>query len=232
MTTTKIKYCVISLLIFTTSCCFAINKEIIDGANNYNITAENLRKVKFNIESKYGLLEYWSKELDKTRNDSFATDHDIKFCQNKIDETKKELQNLNVLFNVTKETLKTLEPLKREYDKQIERESRHAELKTAILNITGMVILPLAFFGIIVLLNIYKYKKYKRLLQSGKISQQEYDNIMRNRSTMFDDDRTNPATGLRMIGGIDSGGNPSGCSFKSGSSFDIHQDYRDRHRWD
>lgn len=70
-------------------------------------------------------------------------------------------------------------------------------------------------------------------MEEGKISQEEYNRMIQScRSNTFDNRRTNPATGLTMLGGCDSGGNAYGCSSSNSSTFDVHQDYADRHRWD
>ena len=62
------------------------------------------------------------------------------------------------------------------------------------------------------------------------MTQAEYDLMMKNNNS-FSTTRTNPATGLTMVGGCDSGGNPAGCSFRNNSTFSDTQDYSDRHRW-
>lgn len=227
------KYLAIIILTFSTTYCFAVDQKLANGEKAYVAAVESLKEVEFRIESEYRSLKYWLNELDKDKTDHFSSNHDRKFDQDKIDETNKQIQNLEAQYDLAKEAVKKYEPLKLEYDKQVEIEFKRDKFKTAILNVSGMLGLPLTFFCFLIWLNIYQCKKYKRLLQEGKITQDEYDNMMRcNKSHAFDDERTNPATGLRMIGGVDSGGNPSGCSFRSNSTFDYSQDYRDRHRWE
>jgi hypothetical protein len=76
-------------------------------------------------------------------------------------------------------------------------------------------------------------KKYEKLLKEGKITQEEYERMIQNNkssisfvssissvSSVWDDERRNPATGLRMHGSVDAGGNSYSCSFKNAGTFD------------
>ena len=53
---------------------------------------------------------------------------------------------------------------------------------------------------------------YARLLAEGKITQEEYEQMLRRSSEPIQNNDTNPATGMRMFGCVDSAGNPRGCS--------------------
>ncbi|CAL7959122.1 conserved exported hypothetical protein [Gammaproteobacteria bacterium] len=207
---------ILIILIFTSTCCLAISQKLIDGANKYDAAVKNLKEIENNLTAQ-GYFGLWSS--DELRH--FNPDH--------IEETDKQIHDLAVQYNIAKKIVKKLEPIKEKYNRQKEQEEYRAEL----LSDTGMLTLLLSMFALALWFIIRHHKKYQQLLKDGKITQKEYDSMMQcNKSSMFDNEETNPATGLRMIGGVDSGGNPRGCSFENRSTFDAHQDYQDRHRWD
>ncbi len=226
------KYLITSILFFITINSFAINQKLVDGAERYESAVKNLKETETAIQVKHKTLTTWLKELDaeKNKNSNFRSDAMIGLYQEHIDETKNTINNLKAQYAQTKGIIEKLEPIKLKYDKQIEKSRKREELKTALLNITGMLILPLSVFVFIFWVIVYMRKKCQQLLKKGKISQDEYDRLMsvsHEKATLFsDDDRTNPATGLRMIGGCDSGGNPYGCTFRNSTS-ETH-----RTRWD
>jgi hypothetical protein len=220
----------VGIIAFAMTCCFAMDARIIEGAKLHEEAVENLDKIENSILVANESVEHWVKELHKGQNNFFATEYDREFDQNKIDEKKRNISDLSVQYNIAQETIKKYEPIKKEYNKQLEIESKRAKLKTGILNVTGMLILPLAVFALVGWGIVCQHRKYRRLLRDGKMTQEEYDRMMKNNSP-FSTTRTNPATGLTMVGGCDSGGNPAGCSFRSNSTFSDTQDYSDRHRW-
>lgn len=225
------KYLTVGIIAFVMTCCFAMDARIIEGAKLYEEAVENLDKIENSILVANESVEHWIKESHKDQDNFFATEHDREFDQDKIDEKKRSISDLGVQYNSAQETIKKYAPIKKEYDKQAEKEFKIAELKTGILNVTGMLILPLAVFALVGWGIILQHKKYKRLIREGKMTQAEYDLMMKN-NNLFSTTRTNPATGLTMVGGCDSGGNPAGCSFRSNSTFSDTQDYSDRHRWE
>ena len=222
------KYLIISVLFFTTINCLAIDKRLVDGAHQYESAIANLNKINNYRAITQMSIGDWIEESYKTKDISLS-EYDRKVAQNKINEEKKLWHALDAQHVVAERAVKKYELVKKEYDKQVQIESEQDRLRITILS---TIIVLIVFVGIFWRI-IFQYKKYKRLLQQGKITQEEYDNVMRyHQSHVFEDERTNPATGLRMIGGVDSGGNPSGCSFNTSSTFNYSQDYRDRHRWD
>ncbi|EKD45263.1 MAG: hypothetical protein ACD_69C00362G0005 [uncultured bacterium] len=82
-----------------------------------------------------------------------------------------------------------------------------------------------------------RQKKYKQLLNEGKITREGYDRIMKCHTSSVSNNeemRINPATGLPMTGiGIsDVSGNIRGSPSSRDSMRNVSQEYRDRHRWD
>jgi hypothetical protein len=204
---------------------------LINGAEAYETAVKNLSKIESEIASTYRSRKYWSRILNEDESARDVSDDIRKFDQDNINKADKSIYDLGVQYNLAQETVKKYEPIKNEYNKQLEIESKRAKLKTGILNVTGMLILPLAVFALVGWGIILQHKKYKRLIREGKMTQAEYDLMMKNNNS-FSSTRTNPATGLTMVGGCDSGGNPAGCFFRSNSTFSDTQDYSDRHRWD
>ena len=220
------RHLIIGLLIFTTMFCFAASHKLIDGAKAYDAYLENLNKLDTKLLIAKDKQERRLKRLDEIHHDRFATDYAKSLYQKDFDEIKRELQNLEAKYSTTKAMIKKYAPIKMEYDRQIARELKRDEFKALILKATIMYILPLAFFSTLICLYVRQRKKYKRLLQEGKISQKEYDEITKCRgsSGRSNDLGTNPATGLPMTGiGIsDVGGNVKGSSSTSSTT---HQDY-------
>ena len=231
------------VLIFSSVGCFAVSQKLIDGADKYDVAVENLRKIEVKLAIANDSPGYWSKILDESKNASYATDGIRKFYQDKIDESKKQIIDLSIQYSGAKELVKKYEPIKNKYDKQIKREQKREELRAKILD----TICTLLTFGVFVLFGYFiisRRKKYKQLLAAGKITQAEYDDMTKcdDESSAFSSMRTNPATGLPMVGiGIsDAGGNIRGSSpghtdysnSSSSSSFSDYQTYQDRHRWD
>lgn len=212
---------------------FAVDKKLVEGAKKYDIAVENLEKIESNIRATNGELEYWLKVLDNDRNNSWASDGARQLDQGHIDEASNQIQSLNIQHNEAKKLVKKYEPIKKKYDKQRAREEAREEYRGRLLDV-----IPMGFFlGFIILfvsLVVKHHKKYKKLFEEGKITQEEFDRVMQcNRSSRFEGPGINPATGLPLVGfgTSDVGGNIRGSS-GSGSTFDYYQDYRDRHRWD
>jgi L-lactate utilization protein LutC len=223
------KHLLASILLFITISCFAIDQKLIDGAEQYDAAVANLHKILETISTDSMSLDEFMEELHKTVDDSLPEEARVA-ARNKIDEKHKQISVLNSQYAEAEVVVKKLEPLKSEYDKQRNIENERANLIESIVVTLVIALLLITFFGSIVWLAITQQKKYQKLLKAGKINQAEYDSIVSSsdeKSTLFrDDDRTNPATGLRMIGGCDSGGNPYGCSFRDSSS----ENYRTK--WD
>ena len=205
-----------------------MDHELIDGAKKYDAaTAELIGLIHARKAADIPLGE-WMAELHKTTDDSLS-DSDRKLARNKIDEADKKWNDLNTQIVAAEEVVKKYEPMKKEYDEQ---KAREEEIKDTIQNVAITVLILSVFISFFWFIN-YQHKRYKRLLKEGKITQEEYDRIIQScKSNTSDDRRTNPATGLTMLSGCDSAGNAYGCSSSNSSTFDVHQDYVDRHRWD
>ena len=226
------RYLLISILLFITINCFAIDQKLINGAKEYEIAEANLHKIFDEINSNSMSLDEFIKELHKTTNNNLSAE-DKAVVKNKIDKKHNQLYELNSRHAEAEAVVKKLEPLKKEYDKQKGIEFENKQFSITILVVTTISLIVITFFGAVIWLIISQRKKYQQLLKEGKITQAEYDRIMSSsssyeKSTLFrDDNRTNPATGLRMIGGCDSGGNPYGSSFNNSSTSETH-----RTRWE
>ncbi len=215
------KYLLIIILIFTTNC-FAIDQKLIAANKQYSVIelklseiTNKIRRTKEELEVTSGWLKW---EEDKTGN--FRTESSIKNHQSEITEKQNLLNTLIAQQIETKKILQKLEPLKDEYYRQKEKEYERQGLRDKIIVII-IILTFIVVFGLVIRLIITQQKKYQKLLAEGKITQTEYDSIISApdaKSTLFSSDRINPATGLRMTGGCDSGGNPYGCSFSSSSS--------------
>ncbi|CAL7961565.1 conserved hypothetical protein [Gammaproteobacteria bacterium] len=236
------RYLIVSVLVFITTCCFAIDQKLIDGAKQYSSALNNLKKVESLIKTKAETLKAWLKDLDEEKNKTgaFRSDDMLEFYKLRSEETKNEINNLSIQYEQTKEIIKKLEPIKIKYNKQTEKEYKRKKFRESVLNALGILGIPLT--GFLVWLCFFRWlinknKKYQQMLKEDKITQEEYDRIMSSchdyKSTLNNDLGINPSTGLPITGiGIsDVGGNVRGSSPIS-SSFDYSQDYSSRHRWD
>ena len=142
------RYLAISILFFTTTCCFAVDQKLIDGIHKYEAAKNVLEKIEISKEVERQSKEYWLKELGEAKNNRDVSDGMRKFYQGKIDAGSKQLNDLGIQYNEAKEMVKKYEPNKNEYDRQVEIEFKRHKLKTAILNITGMLSHALPFESI------------------------------------------------------------------------------------
>lgn len=219
------KYLLTAILLFIAINCFATNQKIIDGAKQYDIAVSNLHKILETIDTNSMSLDEFTEELHKTTDNSLSEEaRDA--AKNKIDKNHKILDKLNSQYAEAEAEVKKLDPFKKEYDRQKEIEFENKQFVITILAITIISLLLITFFGFAIWFAITRRKKYQHLLKEGKITQEQYDRMMSStheKSTLFNDDRTNPATGLRMTGGCDSGGNAYGSSSSSSSSSGTHR---------
>ncbi|CAL7962196.1 conserved hypothetical protein [Gammaproteobacteria bacterium] len=219
------KHLLISILIFIVTNCFAISQKVVDGLKEYEIAVEKLEKAANELKSN-DMLEDW--ELSNlVRGNILCTDGIAECSADYIDETKYGTTVVN--YNEAKKLVNKLKPKRDEYNRQKEREERIKNTIHSIIVVSAIIAIFLSFFGFIIWLAITQHKKYQKLLKEGKITQAEYDSIISSSHeeyTPFRGDRTNPATGLRMTGGYDSGGNLYGCSSRYSSS----ENYRTK--WD
>jgi len=217
------KYITLITLFFISTCCFAMDQKLIDGANAYEAAVRHLEKIENNLTAQ-GYFGLWAS--DDMRN----------FNPDQIDETDERWHGLSVQYNEAKKTVKKYEPIKNKYDKQKAREEEIKDTILGVIIILSILLSILSILAFIFGLIIYQHKKYKRLLKEGKITQEEFNYIMKpheSKSIFNNDLGVNPSTGLPLIGNgvCDAGGNLRGSS-PSSSSFDYSQDYRNRHRWD
>lgn len=214
------KYPIIVILVFITINCFAVDQKLIDGARNYETAVEKLKEIEDGLRER-GYIGLWSSEEMRNYN------------PDRIDETNERWNDLEYQYNEAKKTVEKYKPIKNKYDKQKDIEFENEQLKTSIMIGIAIFLIIVTFFGFMIWLAISQQKKYQKLLKEGKISQAEYDSIMsppcKGYTPFRDDTRTNPATGFRMIGGCDVGGNPYGCPF-SNSNNSTSEPYKTR--WD
>ena len=161
------KTMILIVLIFTSACCLAISQKLIDGAAKYDIAVENLEKIESDIRSAYRSVEYWSEILDKNKNNQYASDDIKKLEQGRIDEANKQIRDLTVQYNTTKETIEKLEPIKKKYDKQKIREEDKEKHRAGFLNTIGTFGFPLSVFVLIFWLSARRSKKYQQLLKKN-----------------------------------------------------------------
>lgn len=219
----------ISILLFITTNCLAIDQELIDGAKKYDAAVESSRKVlEARIASKMPLDEFIKTRHKMT--DYSLSNEDREAAKNKIDEENKKWNELNLQYTEAEALVKKLEPLKNEYDKQKNIEFENNQFKITILVITIIVLIFITSFGTFIYFAVAQHKKYQQLLKEGKITQEEYDRIMQQchqSKSMFSNDLgTNPSTGLPLVGNgvCDAGGNLRGSS-ETRSSFDYSRNY-------
>lgn len=225
------KYIIIGFLIISSIGYFAFDKSQINGAKKYGVAVKNLEKIEDDMKSIRRSLGYWQEILEHDMSNRHMSDEVIKLDQNRANERNKKLQGLTEQYNEAKKIVRKYEPYKKKHDEQIEAESEDSLgvlIFGAISKLMWILFIGgfLWFFG-------WMANRNKRLLEEGKITQEEYERLMQsNKSSIFADDaRTNPATGLRIHGSLDSSGNPAGSSSSSSMSSSASQDYRDRNRW-
>ncbi len=229
------KYLFSIILLFITTSCFSVDQKLIDSAERYGAAVANLHKIFEAIKANTMPLDQFIEELHKTTDDSLSAEARVN-AKNKINERHTILDKLNSQYAEAEVEVKRLEPLKKEYDKQKDIEFENKQFRITVLVVVTISLIFITFFGSIIWLAINRHKKYQQLLKDGKITQEEYDRVMKNHESksMFSNDLgVNPSTGLPLIGNgvCDAGGNLRGSS-PIRSSFDSSQDYRSRHRWD
>ncbi|MBU0744248.1 MAG: hypothetical protein KKE11_02620 [Gammaproteobacteria bacterium] len=229
------KYVAISILIFITTNCFAINQKMIEGAEKYRSAIANLEAIDYKRKLKYDTLKSTLKDLayEEDKTGLSRAENLIKYYRERTSEIKNIINDLGAEYIEAGKEVAKYKDINYEYEKQIEKEFKRERLKTTVLNVLGLAVFPILGLMIWLWGFIYIVKRNKRLFKEGKITQEDYNRMMKNqKSHILDEIRTNPATGLPMIGGCDSGGNPAGRYFDDGSRFDASRDYQDRHRWD
>lgn len=206
-------------LLFTIVSCFAIDQKLIDGFKAYEATMAEAHKIaetaKTSRISSDESEELWHK----------VTNYDLPIevrtaAENKLEENQKLVKELWAQYYELRTKAEKLEPLKDEYDRQDLIEYEKEQTRINIIALIVILLLFVGIFGAAIRFSIIQHRKYQRLLKEGKITQEEYDRIMEenSRASVFQDDyRTNPATGMRMLGGCDVGGNPYGSSSRSSS---------------
>lgn len=219
------------LLLFTVSS-FAVQQQLIDAAENFDKAEQKL--VTLEVDAKIGKnsIENWIKTRNENGQFFPLPESSKRFYQKKIDEQKNKLQDINNQIIETQTLLKKLEPLKQKYDTQVKKERDGEEFISSVLYGLGTVGLPLA---VIVLFGVFIFKtnrKYKKMLEEGRISQQEYEKLTKCNAGFLRGHRINPATGLPIFGNgaCDVAGNVRGSS--SSRAYAYYRDYRERHRWD
>ena len=223
-----------SILLFAIANCFAIDQKLIDGAAAHEATMAEAHRIFEAMEANRMPLGEFMELSRRTTNYNLPI-KDRVAAENKIEESQRLSKELQAQYDMLQAKAEKLEPLKKEYDRQDLIEYEKEQTRGNIIALIVILSLFIGIFGTVFRLIIIQHRKYQRLLEEGKITQEEYDRIMEeiyddNKSIVFRDDyRTNPATGLRMgLGGCDVGGNPYGSSFRNSSS--CSDNYKTR--WD
>ena len=230
------KYLIIAIFTLTTSVCFAVDKKLSDIADEYSAAIKELRTLRSAIKIEQDSLEYWLKNLheEQSKNFAFKSVDMIAFHQSHIDEAKKNIKNFDSRYYQTEELIKKLEPMKKEYDRQAQKEFEKQQVIDSSLRLGGhLLIFSIFILGawVIIRYNI----KYRRLLKEGKITQQQYDEMTSSSSSPFSNMGVNPSTGLPMCGvgisdasGTPRGGTPTSSYSSSYRSDDAHRSMLDR----
>jgi hypothetical protein len=174
------KYLIIATFAFIASSCLAVNYKLIDGVNKYEIAVNNLKKVEFDMESETRELEYCSKKINENKSSYFISDNMDKFYKKCISETNAKINMLNIQYTKAKKTVKELEPIKVEYDKQIQLEHEKEEFDNKLWHIVWYITV-LLIFAISTFLALFIYKRSQRfyqMMKDGKLSKEEYEKLM------------------------------------------------------
>lgn len=176
------KYLAITIFVFITTSCLAISQNLIDGNEKYKIAINNLKEIEINILTKQDSLETWLNDLNEARSKTGISHSDemVKFYQMQANETKNQINNINLHYAKIKETIKELEPIKIEYDKQIQLEHKKAEFNNTTWRTVWYITVLLIFaFSIFLALFIYKRnQRFCQMMKDGKLSKEEYEKLM------------------------------------------------------
>jgi len=203
------KYIAIIILVFISTSCFAMDKKLSEGIKTYNETSAIVDKSR---EEYHKASVFYDKAFDDVGLGQQASDDEKIIARSRLNVAKEKAETAYQNLLAHEAMLAKLQPIKDEYDRQIDKQkafnNKVADILTPIIIIFVII---LAVFGIGKMQQFTK-RYYDRLLKEGKITQVEYELMLRRSSEPTGNNDTNPATGLRMFGCVDSAGNPRGCS--------------------
>jgi len=225
------KYFINVILLMFTINGFAIQQQLIDAAEAYKKAEKEISALQIKMAGAKGGVKFWNKEMEEDQQKSSSSYRMTNIYKKHLIEEETELKGIEAQVTEIQILLKKLEPLKKEHDAQIKKERDREEFISSALYGLGTVGLPLV---IIILFGVSIFRtnrKYKKMLEEGKISQQEYEKLTKSRAYSPKRHRINPATGLPIFGNgtCDVGGNARGSSSRS---HDYDRDYGEKHRWD
>lgn len=203
----------IILLSFTINS-FAVQQQLINAAEGFDKVEQKLAALKIDAKIEENSIENWIKILNENEHFFPLSEESKKFYQQKIDERKTQLQNINTQITETKFLLEKLDLLKKEHEAQVKKERDRENFINSVLYGLGTIGLPLIFFILLGTSIIKANRKYKKMLAEGKISQQEYEKLTKCNTGFSENHKINPATGLPIFGNnaCDVGGNIRGSS--------------------
>ena len=203
------KYIVIIIAVFISISCFAMDKKLTEDIKKYNEMFRIVDNVK---EEYYKTASFYHKLFDDIYFNHSISNSEKKISHDKLDEAQVKTKAAYQELLAHEAMLAKLQPIKDEYDRQIDKQKAFNNKITDILTpIIIICVIILMIFGIGKLQQFTK-RYYARLLAEGKITQTEYELMLRRSSEPTGNNDTNPATGLSMFGCVDSAGNPRGCS--------------------
>ena len=227
------RYLFTIIILFTVANCFAVDQKSSDGFKAYEATMAEAHRIAKTIKA-----NRMSSAESVARLRKITINYDLPIeireaAENELAENQKIVDGLWAQYYELRAKADKLEPLRDEYYRQKRIEYEKEQTRINIIALIVILSLFIGIFGTVFRLIIIQHRKYRRLLEEGKITQEEYDRITKivsNGSLVSRDDyRTNPATGMRMgLGGCDVGGNPYGCSSRNSSS--CSDNYKTR--WD
>jgi len=228
------KYLISIILLMFSINGFAIQQRLIDATEAYAKVEDEIKSLQNKMAATKNGIAFWAKKLKEDQREHSLSYNIMDIHKKYLLEEETELKKIEVQIAETQVVLKKLEPLKKEYDEQIKKKYDRKEFINSTLYGLGTIGLPIVLIIWNIVSSVKTNRKYKKMLDEGKITQKQYDEL-----TKCDEDfpkrhRINPATGLPMAGSgmCDVGGNAMGSSPSSSSGIDYLQDYRNRHRWD
>ncbi len=215
----SMKYFLSVLILLCTTNIFAISQTLIDAASEYHAIEQDIIKLEISAEVDVEII----KERVEKLQDKLMPADEQEFIRASIDRNSRELVAINSQLAEKRAELKKLIPLKVKYDKAVARDRKMQEIIDGTLNVLGILGLPLAGFWLVIYLNSLQQKRYKRMLLEGKITEEEYKNLIaKMKEYSHDVRRSNPSTGLPLTGNnsaCDVGGNTIGSSSYSPSGY-------------
>ena len=135
-----------------------------------------------------------------------------------VNETQGDINDLNMQYAETQATIKTLEPIKNEYYKQLEKKKEREQFWQTVSDV-GCYIYPFFIFFTGLSFIVWGQNKNRLLFMQGKMTLKEYEDTVN--TLVSPSTRTNPSTGLPIAPGsmCDASGTLRGGTPSSSSSW-------------